>query len=374
MKKVAIIGGGLAGLVSGIDLSKKGVPCILFEKKEFPFHKVCGEYISNETLPYLRALDIFPDELAPKQISRFQLSSIRGQSATMPLDLGGFSVSRFSYDQFLARKAQASGVQLVSNCDVINVSFSGDAFNISTTNGDFSADVVIGAFGKRSKLDVKLQRDFIKRRSPYVGVKYHFKNTQHPDDLVSLHNFEGGYCGVVNVENGTTNVCYLASRDNFRRYKTPLAFQERVLYENPHLENIFTGSDMVFDRPLVINEISFATKQPVENHILMLGDAAGMITPLCGNGMAIAIHTAKIASDCIRDFCFGKCDRGTLETTYRNNWTKIFAGRLAIGRSVQRLFGSRLLSDLSIRLMMHSKFLSGVIMKNTHGEEFYASE
>jgi menaquinone-9 beta-reductase len=370
LKQVAIIGGGLAGLVSGIDLAKKGVPCILFEKKEFPFHKVCGEYISNETVAYLRGLDIFPDELRPKKISRFQLSSIRGQTATMPLDLGGFSISRFSYDHFLAQKALASGVQLRSSCEVVDVSFSGKRFIITTTDGEFTADVVLGAFGKRSKLDVKFERDFIKQRSPYVGVKYHFKNTQHPDDLVSLHNFDGGYCGVVNVENEITNVCYLASRDNFRRFKTPQAFQENVLYENPHLQNIFTRSEISFERPLVINEISFATKQPVENHVLMVGDAAGMITPLCGNGMAIAIHTAKIASGCVWDFCQEKSDRSTLEMTYRNNWKKMFARRLAMGRGVQKLFGSRLVSDLSIRLMMHSRFLSTIIMKNTHGEQF----
>lgn len=288
----------------------------------------------------------------------------------MPLDLGGFSVSRFSFDQFLAQKALASGVGVISNCEVLDVSFHGKDFVIDTTSGKFSADVVLGAFGKRSKLDVKFQREFIKQRSPYVGVKYHFKNTQHPDDLVSLHNFEGGYCGVVNVENDTTNICYLASRENFRKFKSPQAFEKNVLYQNPHLESIFSKSEILFEKPLVINEISFATKQPVEDHVLMMGDAAGMITPLCGNGMAIAIHTAKIASECVLDFYQGRSDLKALELDYREKWKKTFGKRLMIGRNVQKLFGSRLVSGLSTRLMMHSRFLSTLIMKNTHGEQF----
>ena len=69
--------------------------------------------------------------------------------------------------------------------------------------------------------------------------------------------------------------------------------ERQVLLKNPHLKRIFSEADFVFGRPEVINEISFETKDPVENHILMAGDAAGMITPVCGNGMAIAIHSGK---------------------------------------------------------------------------------
>lgn len=370
LKQVAIIGAGLAGLISSIDLVKKGVPCLLLERKRFPFHRVCGEYISNETVGYLKSLGVYPDEFAPRPITQFQLSSIRGQSATMPLDLGGFAISRYTFDHFLLRKAISAGVEFKDNCEVQAVEFRDDRFSIKTDKGDLSADVVIGAFGKRSKLDVSMKRDFIERRSPYIGVKFHVTNANHPDQLVALHNFEGGYCGVVNVEEGLTNICYLASREQFRKYKSPLAFQENVLYENPHLQRILTNSKIVFDKPLVINEVSFATKSPLENHILMTGDAAGMITPLCGNGMAIALHSGKLAAEAVFPFVTGKVSRETMEIDYTQKWKDHFSLRLSVGRAVQKIFGSRAMSELSTRLMMHSPLLARTIMKHTHGKSF----
>jgi menaquinone-9 beta-reductase len=370
LKSVAIVGGGLAGLVFGIELSKKGVPCTLFEKKSFPFHKVCGEYVSNEVIPYLQTLDIFPEALNAGTITHFQLSSVRGHSATMPLDLGGFAVSRFMLDNFLAQLATSNGVQLRQGCDVENINFDADQFTLSTTQGEFKADMVLGAFGKRSRLDIKLDRPFVKTRSPFVAVKYHVKNTTHPDHIVALHNFPGGYCGMVNIENGLTNICYLASRDNFKQHKSIDSFETNVLAENPLLREALDRTELVFERPLVINEISFQTKSPVENHILMAGDSAGMITPLCGNGMAIAIHSAKIAAACTYDFCNNRISRLSMERRYEHEWRQMFATRLRIGRAVQKLFGSPFISSMSVNLMLRSPKISGMIMKYTHGQPF----
>lgn len=91
--------------------------------------------------------------------------------------------------------------------------------------------------------------------------------------------------------------------------------EEAVLFRNPFIRSIFEKSEFLFDRPETINEISFQTKQPVENHILMIGDAAGMIAPLCGNGMAMAIHSAKIVSERLLQYCHDK-------HYTRANWSK----------------------------------------------------
>jgi flavin-dependent dehydrogenase len=106
--------------------------------------------------------------------------------------------------------------------------------------------------------------------------------------------------------------------------------------------------------------------------MLMLGDAAGMITPLCGNGMAMAIHSAKLASELVTDFCRSKISRQALEKNYATTWNNQFAGRLWFGRQVQRLFGSEFASNISINLAVHSKFIAHQIIKRTHGTVFYA--
>jgi flavin-dependent dehydrogenase len=369
-KKIIIAGGGLAGLIAAIRLARKGYDCTLIEKKTYPFHRVCGEYISNETVDFLKRENLYPQEFNPPQITQLQLSSVTGKSTITPLGLGGFGISRFTFDNHLFTVGQKAGVNFLLNTEIESI-HRDQNFIVNTAEKNFSAEIVIGAFGKRSRLDVQLSRDFIKKRSPYIGVKYHAK-TDHPDAIIALHNFQGGYCGVSNVEDGKTNICYLSHRNMLKRFGGIEALEKNVLFENPKLKKIFNEANFTFSKPEVINEISFETKEPVFNHILMAGDAAGMIAPLCGNGMAMAIHSAKILSDLIiehgndKDFSHQK-----LEQVYIALWRKAFSKRLWIGRQIQnKLFGTEWGSALGVNLALHSTFVSNTLIKLTHGKVF----
>jgi menaquinone-9 beta-reductase len=371
LKRVIIIGGGLAGLVSAYRLARKGFECIVIEKKHYPFHRVCGEYISNEVVPFLRSEDLYPETLRPIAISTFQLSSVSGKISQLPLDVGGFGISRYAFDNFLYERAIEAGVTFLLDTEVEALVFDGNNFSLKTNRAELSAPLVIGSFGKRSKLDAQLSRNYFKKRSPYVGVKYHVR-IEHPLPVIALHNFRGGYCGVSNVENGITNVCYLTHRDNLKKYKSIPEMEEEVLFENPHLRKVFEQSEILFNKPETINEISFETKEPVWNHVLMVGDAAGMIAPLCGNGMSMAIHSAKILTEVITKHGQGKTfKRNVIESEYTELWRKNFARRLWVGRHLQhKLFGHPLTSNLAVNLAIYSKAVARFIMKNTHGEPF----
>jgi flavin-dependent dehydrogenase len=103
----------------------------------------------------------------------------------------------------------------------------------------------------------------------------------------------------------------------------------------------------------------------------MTGDAAGMITPLCGNGMAMAMHSSKIACDLIRRSYAEKNFTSTqLENLYTKMWNKTFAFRLWNGRQIQRLFGSKVASNLAINLAIYSRPVANTIIRNTHGDAF----
>lgn len=370
MRNIIIIGGGISGLLSAIQLANANIPCIVIEKKVYPFHRVCGEYISNETVPFLKSLKLFPESFHPPSIQRFQLSSINGKTETLPLDLGGFGISRYAFDNFLYDKARSLGVQFYLKEEVEEITFDHDQFKIRTTLRHLEAHIVIGAFGKRSRIDVQLRRNFIQRRSPYVGVKYHVR-TNHPVDLIALHNFDGGYCGISNVEDGKTNLCYLTRRENVKKFKNLREMEEETLFKNPLLKNIFSNSEFLFDKPETINEISFETKLPVENHILMTGDAAGMITPLCGNGMAMAIHSSKILCEILSKHVHkNNFTRGEIEHSYATEWNKFFKNRLFFGRQVQKLFGNAWASNIAVNLAINIRPLVKLIIKNTHGDPF----
>ncbi len=71
---IAIIGAGLSGLISAILLNRYGFEVTVIEKKVFPFHRVCGEYVSNEVLPFLESLAIPVRELNPSSINLLAIS------------------------------------------------------------------------------------------------------------------------------------------------------------------------------------------------------------------------------------------------------------------------------------------------------------
>ncbi|WP_420384739.1 NAD(P)/FAD-dependent oxidoreductase [Roseivirga sp.] len=371
MKDIVIIGGGLAGLIAAIELATGDYEVSLFEKKKYPFHRVCGEYISNEVRPYLEKKQLLPSDLSLARLKRFEFSSIKGRSLQMPLDLGGFGLSRYALDFHLANKAKSLGVKVHEQTSIVSLKFTDSHFELSSSNGQqLEADVVIGAFGKRSLLDKKLNRDFARRRSPYLGVKYHIR-TDFPKDQISLLNFEGGYCGISAIEDDRYNLCYLGSRDTLKQYGSIAEMEKEVLYQNPKLKSIFRNADFLFEQPEVINEFSFEPKRLIESHVLMAGDAAGLITPLCGNGMAMAIHSGKILADCIKaHYSDSGLNREAMEKEYTEHWNSLFKKRLWVGRQTQKLFGSKFTSEIAVGLMKALPPLARTIMKNTHGQPF----
>ncbi|RZK12076.1 MAG: FAD-dependent oxidoreductase [Flavobacterium sp.] len=365
--EVIIIGGGLGGLTTAIHLSKIGIGVTLVEKNDFPKHKVCGEYISNEVIPYLRGLDVDIDSLNPSLISKFLFSTESGKTISGNLPLGGFGISRYKLDYFLYRKALANNCTIIKD-SVSEINFSDDEFTVAISDSKkIKSKIVIGAFGKRSNIDQKLNRKFILRKSPWLAVKGHYK-IKFASDLVGLYNFRGGYCGVSNIENNVVNICYLADYTTFKRHKNIEDYQKAVLYKNPHLKTILENAIPIFDKPLTISQISFSEKKCIENHILMVGDTAGLIHPLCGNGMAMAIHSAKIVSELIIQYLAGAIDRDVLEKKYEEQWSENFKTRLKTGRVLSKVLQDKNLSDLVMNMVGFFPSLLPNIIRKTHGE------
>lgn len=366
---IVIIGAGLAGLTAGIHLSKNGFSVTIIEKNEFPKHKVCGEYISNEVLSYCEFLEINFEELYVNHIDQLEFSLPNGTSFSAKLPLGGFGVSRYTLDFYLFEKAKEQGCIFIED-EVKEVTFLEDAFSTYTNNyHHITSKIVLGAFGKRSNLDIAMHREFIQKKSYWLAIKAHYLG-DFPNKLVGLHNFEGGYCGVSKVENNLINICYLAQYDSFKKYKNIEAFQEAILMKNPKLKIIFEQTTMVFEKPLTISQISFETKAAVENHILMIGDSAGLIHPLCGNGMAMAMHSAKIAASLSIDFLQNKMTRNEFEKQYTATWNKTFKTRIQFGKFISKLLLHPKTSEFLLKLMLIFPFSLKLLIKKTHGKPF----
>lgn len=362
---VIIVGGGLAGLTTSIFLRKKGFTVLLLDKYNYPFHKVCGEYISNEVRPVFEHIGLDLNELGVSEIDKLEVSAVNGSVAKSHLVSGGFGISRFKLDYELAQLAEKLGVVVKTETNVVEVY----ANQIITSKKEvFFGKLLIGSYGKRSNLDKTLKRRFIEERSGYVGVKYHIK-TDFPKDKIVLHNFKGGYCGMSAIEDDLYCLCYLIERETVRKYGSIEASEKNELYKNKYLSSIFKNSEFVYDKPLVINEISFKSKSKIENEMLMVGDTAGLITPLCGNGMAMAIRGGVGLSRIAEKYLTNTISKNVLFEEYETFWKKEFRTRLWAGRNIQKLFGSNLPTNMAISFFKTFPSLLPPIVKLTHGNK-----
>ncbi|HMK04304.1 MAG TPA: hypothetical protein VK489_08940, partial [Ferruginibacter sp.] len=337
-------------------------------------HKVCGEYISMESWDFIESLGVPLSGLQLPVIKKLVVTAPNGNKLEQDLPLGGFGISRYKLDAALRDIALHNGVAVFENCKVTDVVFLNNVFILQSMQGKFSGRTCCGSFGKRSNLDVRWNRDFINQKpnklNNYIGVKYHVK-TQFPAGTIALHNFKDGYCGISEIEENKYCLCYLTNAKNLKaNYNSIEEMEVNILHKNPYLKHLFEHSERLYSSPVTISQISFDKKTQVENHVLLLGDAAGMITPLCGNGMSMALHGSKIAAGFIDLFFLGKINRGEMEKGYSKHWKAVFSKRLRTGRQIQSLFGKTWATNIFVSVMKRLPSLTRSLIKQTHGKPF----
>lgn len=371
---VVIAGGGLAGLALSVQLAKQGYNIAVLEKEQYPFHKVCGEYISMESWDFLKNLGLDLESMNVSTITHLQVSAVNGKLLEQKLPLGGFGISRYVLDHELVKIARLAGVVVEENTKVNDITFNETGFIVDTLQNSYKAVIVCGSYGKRSNIDIKWKRPFAtasgNKLNNYIGVKYHIR-TDFPANTIALHNFKNGYCGISKIEAEKYCLCYLTTADNLKKSQGLIPVMERtILSENPYLKKILNESEILFETPLTIAQISFDKKAQVENHVLMIGDAAGMITPLCGNGMSMALHAGKLAAGQVDLFLQGNISRAEMELQYTRSWQQHFAKRLKAGRRIQRLFSRSWLTNFFIATIKHFPGVVNFLIRQTHGKSF----
>jgi menaquinone-9 beta-reductase len=371
---VIIAGGGLAGLALSIQLVRSGYSVALLEKETYPYHKVCGEYVSLESWNFLEELGLPLSDWNLPVIRQLLVSSPDGNSIMHELPLGGFGISRYKLDAAMAAIARSEGVALRESVKVTDMRFERSMFTVHTSDGVLRSKIACGTYGKRSNLDVKWQRAFIQKRSDrlnnYVGVKYHV-HADIPAERISLHNFRDGYCGISRIEDGKCCLCYITTARNLRESGNSIPEMERmILRQNPFLEKIFSSANFLFPQPVTISQISYEQRTRVADHVLFVGDAAGMIPPLAGNGMSMALHGSKLAHRPIDAFLKGQIARYELEQEYTDQWDRQFGRRIWVGRRLQAWFGSERRTNLLIYSLKPFPRLVSFLIRQTHGEPF----
>ncbi|MCH5717616.1 NAD(P)/FAD-dependent oxidoreductase [Niabella hibiscisoli] len=370
---IGIVGGGLAGLTTAIQLRRKGYTVALWEKNKYPFHRVCGEYISKESWNYLQSCGIDLPALQLPMINKLEVSAPNGTLLKTKLDLGGFGISRYWLDNLLFEEAKRVGVAVFDGRKIDQLFRDNESFELYTGNDSFKVKLVLGSFGKRSNIDIKWHRKFVTQKpnalNNYIGVKYHIK-ADFPGDTIALHNFKDGYCGISKIEGDQYCLCYLTTAFNLQSAGGIKEMEQKVLFQNAHLRRIFKQSEFILSSPVTISQVSFNRKEIVYNNTPLAGDACGMITPLCGNGMSMAMHGGKIFTALADDFLQQRTSFENMLGLYEKAWNSEFSARLRMGRIIQANFGKEWQTDLFINILKYLPWLTARMIRATHGRPF----
>jgi menaquinone-9 beta-reductase len=371
---IIIIGGGLSGLSLSILLAQHGIDSVILEKGNYPSHKVCGEYISLESWDFLEKLGIPLTQLQLPIIKKLQLSNINNTVINTKLPLGGFGISRYTLDELLYNKAIELGVQVHCNTKVIDIQQTPNESIIKTAdNKTYISHIVIGAYGKRSNIDKVLQRDFINQKPNalhnFIGIKYHIQH-QHDANTIQMHLFDKGYCGMSKIEDNKSCLCYLTTAANLQKYSTIENLEKEVVSKNKQLRYILENCKKLYDKPLSIAQINFSKKNQNQQNISFLGDSASLIAPISGNGMSIAMHSASILFDAIKQYHHQINSLKNIQDFYSKQWNNKFKNRMSTGRLVQQLILNNTLNKVAFSVLNNSNWLLQQVIKQTHGEPF----
>ncbi len=337
---VAIVGGGLAGCSAAIALARAGFRVVVLEASSSPRDKVCGEFLSPESADLLRQLGAFErvQRHQPPLINRVRVTTREGIRWDAPLPGEGFGLSRRAFDADLLDQARAVAAAVRVGARVSDVHGSLDAgFTVELRSAGAAsalrAQVVIGAHGKRSTVDRALDRDFLRADSGFIGLKAHFRGPS-TGSRVELHAFDGGYCGLSAIEEQRVNLCLLARQSVYQRFGATAAFVAAMAGQNPMLGAWLSAAERLTPWHAVA-QVSFAPRSPVDHDVLMAGDSAGLIAPLAGDGMSMALQSGLLAAGWTGDFLSGRVSAAALRRGYAGAWRREFASRLSVGRLLQ---------------------------------------
>lgn len=337
MEDVAIIGAGPAGATLAALLAARGVGVAVYDRDAFPRDKLCGEFLSYDALPILEPLGVVSaiDEAGAPRIERCRvIGSRRMYEFALPHPARG--VSRLFFDDLLLRTAEANGAlrrdgQPVDDLEALQ------------------AKVVVGAWGRWGRFDQKLGRGFVRDRTHRnFGFKRHYRG-EHTSGAIDLYSFHRGYLGVNEVEGGITNICGLVHASRLAGHKGRWEmFVESIRAEEPRLEELYARHEPAQDGFLSSEPVIFRARSAVEGGVFMIGDASGIIDPLTGNGMAMAIQSALLVAPMLLRLLESPSQRAAIEDEYRRRHRAFFAPRIAWSRGVARLLARPRLLDAAL--------------------------
>ena len=297
MTQAVIVGGGLAGAAAAALLARAGARPLVIEREQGARDKICGEFLSAEAQAHLGALGLDLGGLGGAAITGARLVSGR-RMAQSPLPFAALGLTRRRLDEALLAHAGRLGARIERGVAVRSLA----GACLETSAGQIEAGAILLASGKHDVRGVR--REAAGADRGMIGFKSYFRLTTAMraalDGFVELVLFDGGYAGLMLVEDGAANLCLLVRRRRFEAVGRAWPKLLEHLMGEPHLRARLEGACELSARPLSIADPPFGfvhrAADAATGGVFRLGDQGAVIASFTGDGMSIALHSARLAA------------------------------------------------------------------------------
>ena len=336
MYDLIVIGGGPAGSAAALTAGRTGVSVLMLESRQFPRHKVCGEFVSAESLGLLGSLlhgteSILLLETGPR-IGAGRLF-IDETVLEVPVDPPAASIARYDLDMALWKAAEQAGIEGRQQQNVLRISGDGP-FLVETPAAKYETRALVDASGRWSNLRERVSVNGKRNHAKWIGLKAHFSEST-PAPSVDLYFFPGGYCGVQPVRDNQSHETRL-NVSAMVRADVAVSLAE-VFRQHPELRSRSAGwqqvSDLVATSPLI-----FRKPEPHRGNVLLAGDAAGFVDPFVGDGISLALRSGVLAAESLRPFFAGSCTLATAVQRYSDAYGRTLMPIFRNSSMIRRLF------------------------------------
>lgn len=317
---VLVAGGGPAGASSAIHLASSGARVLLVEQKKFPRAKLCGEFISPECLSHFERLGVAEsmNVAGGAELTETLFYSRQGSKVSVPSawfnegGRGALGLSRALMDARLLARAREAGVHVLEEAQASHLIYgqgSVRGVQLKKRDGealDIRSLITIDATGRTSALARRVNAGGIKssaessvrnRRAPLVAFKAHLEGARVEPGRCEIYFYRGGYGGLSSVENGLSNLCFIARASDVRACESnPFKVMREVVSSNERarwtLGGVRPASEWL---SVALDRFGRRALVPAPG-LITVGDAASFIDPFTGSGMLMALESGEIAA------------------------------------------------------------------------------
>ncbi|MBD3190811.1 MAG: geranylgeranyl reductase family protein [Candidatus Heimdallarchaeota archaeon] len=336
--EVAIVGAGPAGATCAYYLAEKGIDVLLIDKEIFPRRKICGDAITVRAQHHLERMGVLQEVLEEKKGHWAAKGGIVGpsgihyfgDSTNVDAEHLVIAIKRQIMDEKIVRAAEEAGIKLIENYFVKDVQFSSEKKYWTLRAKDESkqplkAKVLIVADGAASRIARSLELVAGPPQATCSSVYIKAGTHEFQQDGVCYYppKLVPGYCALFKEADGDlVYCCYIIPGGEAK--KSDLRELHHEFLENYSFIRDALGPNAEIEKMKAAPIRFGGIPKSYGDHLLIIGDAAGQIDPLTGEGIQYALDAAEIAAETI---ALGKEKNNYSEQilkNYQKNWMKSF--------------------------------------------------